>query len=233
MKKIILTGIFLMALLLFCQAVSADQAGDGNQKENIWNGTWEDDMYILYFEQNGTDITGIYEPYEYDTPNDLGKLVGNLSSDGTEFYGKWIVTTDASLQLADDMMSFSGISTYTPIEGIKEIKGKEIIANRTGEIADEENPWTGAFTSSEKSYNLTQMGSTVTGDSAPLPGFADGWESIEGVVSDDGKTLDMTATKIGGVTLVISDDGSYYNGTYTDDMSNTPVELYRNMTKVE
>lgn len=233
MKIIIVSGIILLALIVCFQPVSADQAEEMNQTENIWNGTWADDMYLLYFQQNGTNVSGIYEPYESDTQYDLGKLVGNLSSDGTRFTGKWIVTSTVTLNLSDDEKSITGSSTDNPIKGLKEIKAKGINGNRTEEITDKENPWTGTWVSSTKIYNLTQAGSSITGDSAPLPEFMDGYESIEGNISPDGTSATMNSMKIGGVTLVISNDGSYYNGTYTDDLSGSQELLYRNMTRVK
>ena len=230
--KIRVVAILLIVIFVVFQSCSAEPLEGINQTRNIWNGTWADDTYTLYFHQNGTEISGIYEPFDYDTPYDIGRLEGTLSPDEKQFSGKWIVKGIVSVHLSDDENSFTGTSVDNPINGLIGIKAKELYANRTGIIQDAQNPWTGTWKTATKTFNLTQTGSEIKGETHPLPGVADGSQTLEGIISKDKKIAIINSTKAGDVILIISNDGSYYNGTYMDDFSGSDEQFSRNMTRI-
>jgi hypothetical protein len=173
----------------------------------------------------------MYEPFDTEA-YDPGRLEGSVSANGTMFSGKWIESGVSNWTLSEDKNSFTAIGKNNRIEGLPEAVPYEFNGTRTGEIADPKNIWSGEWASSHKVYNMTQDTFSISGVNHPLPGIEDEDGSIEGIVTDDGKTL-MNWTETGDFSFTLSEDGKFFNGTYTIDLSESEKTGYWNwnMTK--
>lgn len=229
MKKILISGFVILAVLLMIQPGTAAEI-EGMTQENPWNGTWVDESYTMYIQQDEDGITAIYQPVD-PAAQDPGRLEGTVSDDGKVFSGRWAETGNTTLTLSEDQMSFSGIGTTTQIEGLPPTVAYEYNATRSGEVEDPENIWAGEWASDYKTYNLTQDGMTISGENHPLPDVEDEDGLYEGTVSEDGKTATISWIETGDFTFTLSEDGRYFNGTYTIDLSPSDESWSWNMTK--
>lgn len=232
MKKTGLSGVLLLIILISFQSVSAEQAANVTPQENPFNGSWVDDLYTVYIQQQGTDIQGYYEPFDPDA-YDPGRLIGTLSEDKRVFSGKWTESGVSTLKISGDEMSFSGTGENDHIEGLSEPEPYEYNATRAGKIQDPENIWTGEWTTPRKTYTFTQNGSVISGVNHPQPDIEDESGIMEGTVSNDGKTITINWTETGDFFYRLSDDGMYINGTYSVDLETSNETLYWNLTKVQ
>ena len=229
MKKILISGVVIIAVLLMIQSGTAADT-DGTMKENPWNGTWIDQYYTMYIQQDEDGITAIYQPVDPEA-HDPGRLEGTVSEDGLVFSGRWSETGNSTMILSEDQMAFMGSGTCTQIEGLPPTYPYEYNATRSGEIEDPENVWTGEWKSDYKTYNITQEGTSITGVNHPLPDVEDEDGLFEGVVSDDGITATGTWIETGDFIFTLSEDGTYFNGTYIIDLSTSDESWPWNMTK--
>lgn len=209
-----ITGVCVVGMLLFFGAGSAEKTLDVfNTSENIWNGTWASAEYTLYIKQDNSVISGAYEP-ENLTLLDPGLLKGNISKDGIIFSGIWTETGPLKVVLSDDNMSYSGSGGVRPDENLNEPGNYTVKATRVESSFDPENIWTGTWKTSRGTNSWKQNGSVVVGSYEPLPDVGDEPGIFEGSVSDDGKTITGRWTESGNFSFTISDDHSYFNGTY-------------------
>lgn len=77
--------------------------------------------------------------------------------------------------------------------------------------------WNGTWQSETVEMVLVQTGNTVTGTYTPLDWNTTDPGVIEGTISDDGKVLSGTWREGGNLTLVLAEDYSNFNGTFTYD----------------
>jgi len=113
-----------------------------------------------------------------------------LSDDGTYFNGTYGYGMENTIEGYED--SWNGTLTTT---------------------ADAENPWSGSWISElEAITTLNQNGNTVNG-TYERPDNTE-FSTLEGTISEDGKTLTGTWTDSGLFTLTLPDDGMYFNGTF-------------------
>ncbi len=218
MSNVNLAGLLVIFCLFVVCTVSAVNSTElGEMSYYIWNGTWSTPDYTMYITQNQSGILGEYVPLDLDLL-DPGRFEGNMSDDGRTFSGVWIETGSNTYTLSDDKMSFT-------INGSADIRGPmskpayyTSNATRIGEIVDSANPWSGNWASAKKSYNLTQNGKLLSGINMPLTNVNDENGTLSGVVSDDGTTYTGTWTEIGGLTMVMSENGSSFNATITKSL---------------
>lgn len=225
--------VWLPMLLLFLTGTGFCVAAvsDTMQQENVWNGTWISEAYTITIFQDGALIAGSYEP---DDPmiRDPGMLKGTLSDDGTTFSGIWTETGPFHVTLAEDNMPYSGTGGVKPDVPDEEAFSYAILRNRSGDIVDPDNLWTGQWDNERGTQTLTQNGTIVTGTYTPYSIDEDEPGLIEGEVSDDGRELTATWYEAGPFTFTLSDDGLYFNGTYGTDLSDSAETNFWNATKV-
>jgi hypothetical protein len=89
--------------------------------ESDWTGDWISDVDILHLSQNGSSVTGTYEP-KIETVIDLvepGIIEGVLSDDGKVFTGTWEEEGRVRFILSDDGLYFNGTYGYGDTEIIE------------------------------------------------------------------------------------------------------------------
>ncbi|MDD1729307.1 MAG: hypothetical protein LUQ50_09580, partial [Methanospirillum sp.] len=206
--------LMILSVFVVCTAYAENNTGSEKNTEYVWNGTWSTPDYTVYIMHNQSGITGEYVPTDL-IQLDPGRLEGNISDDGKTYSGVWIETGINTYTLSDDMMSFTINGTADPQGPMTEPSIYSGTAKRVGEIVDSANPWTGNWASLNKTYNLTQAGTLLTGTNEPLAGVNDEASNLSGIVSADGITYNGNWIEIGGFTFVMSDNGSSFNATIT------------------
>ncbi|MDD1724059.1 MAG: hypothetical protein LUQ07_02890 [Methanospirillum sp.] len=230
MKTILVTGCVLVFLVFFCSGSAEETHQEAVLPDNTWTGTWTAENETLFIEQNGSEISGSYVPFDLDN-YDTGRLEGSLSEDGKIFSGIWTDSGSMDLTLSEDMMSFSGNGLINPEGNMTEPYTYEATGTRDGEVTDTKNPWTGSWITPRKTYNLTQDGVSITGTNKPLPGSGDEPGVFEGTVQDDGKAMSVNWTETGNFVFTLSDDGTSFTGTYTYELDPSSETGYWNATK--
>ncbi|WP_319580249.1 hypothetical protein [uncultured Methanospirillum sp.] len=209
--------LVIFGLFVVCTVSAVNGTELGEKSDSIWNGTWSTPDYTMYIIQNQSGIGGEYVPRDLDLL-DPGWFEGNLSEDGRTFTGVWIETGSNTYTLSDDKMSFT-INGSADIHGpMTEPAYYNSNATRIGEIMDSANPWSGNWASQKKSYNLTQNGKFLSGINMPLTNVNDENGTLSGVVSDDGTIYTGNWTEIGGLTLVMSENGTSFDATITKSL---------------
>ncbi|NLV27211.1 MAG: hypothetical protein GXY48_08625 [Methanomicrobiales archaeon] len=209
MKKIAIS-IFIF-LLAMC-ATTTSQA-DSDPIENAWNGTWESEYYILLIYQNGTAISGSYEPKD-STLYDPGLLKGMLSEDGKTFSGIWTESGPLSVVLSDDGMSISGSYGIRIDKKLTESDMYPTTRTRMEDSFDPENPWNGTWRGERTITTWIQNGTFVSGTYSPLPDIDDEPGISEGTVSGDGNSLKGKWIEAGNFSFTLDDDLMAFTGTY-------------------
>ena len=111
--RLLSSMLVLVAILLSlgCVTGCTQQAGQEEQSQDIWTGTWESKEWgTMELTQTGSSVTGTYtwdqgkidgavygnalkgtwsEAPSYAPPADAGDFEFTLSSDGNSFTGKW------------------------------------------------------------------------------------------------------------------------------------------------
>jgi len=229
MRIIPVREVMVVLILLLLCAGSAALVPDA---ENMWNGTWTDETYTIFIQQNGTEIAGNYIPFDLET-YDAGLLEGTLSEDQKTFSGVWIESGLQEATLSEDGMSFSGTGSTNPVGTLTEPRTYEATGTRVGTPTDPDNLWSGTWETPRKIYNLTQDGTTISGTNEPLPETDDEPGVFKGTVSEDGNTMSVEWVESGNFTFILSDDGIFWNGTYTD-LLDPSAELFPwNATKMQ
>jgi len=204
---------------------------DVSADENIWNGTYTDATHTMYISQNGENIQVFYTPF--DRYLDAGILEGALSTDGRIFSGRWIESTSQIWNLSEDRMSYSAVGYRSQISELPERMPWNTQGTRVGEITDPVNIWSGVWKSTRSERTITQDGTSVTGIYHRYDGPEKEDGVVEGTVSDDGKTLTINLTESGYFSFILSDDGQYFNGTYSwHEWGSYKTDSW-NMTKVQ
>lgn len=229
-KTLLVTGCILVFLIIICSG-SAEVVSQGAVlPDNPWTGTWTAENDTVFIEQNGSEISGSYVPFDLEN-YDAGRLEGSLSEDGKIFSGTWTDTGSMDLTLSEDMMSFYGNGQIHPEGNMTEPYVYKATGTRDGEVTDMKNPWTGSWTTPRKTYNLTQNGASITGTNKPLSGSNDEPGVFEGRVQEDGKTIFMNWTETGNFVFTLSDNGTSFTGTYTFERNPSAGTGYWNATK--
>ncbi|MBN1166387.1 MAG: hypothetical protein JXA44_04560 [Methanospirillaceae archaeon] len=232
MKKNQVYGLIVMLLFsVFCTGLADEVVVLPGDAENPWNGTWISQFYTLSIQQNGSEIAGSYVPFDLDT-YDAGLLTGSLSDDTRTFFGVWTESGFVNGTLSEDKNSFAGVISNNPAGDMNDPYAYPKTVTRTGNGFDPDNPWSGTWESKRKSYVLVQSGTIVTGTHEPLPGIEDEPGIFEGTVSDDKRSASLKWLESGSFSFTLSDDGSYYNGTFTVDRDPDTESNYWNATRI-
>jgi hypothetical protein len=220
-----------LALIICCicavSIVSAENTLEAhNTSVYVWNGTWVNPDYTMYFIQNQSGISGEYVPKDL-TLLDPGRLEGNVSDDGKTFSGIWIETGTNTYNLSDDKMSFTISGFSDPYGSMNNPAGYSYNATRIGEITDSKNPWTGNWVTERKTYHLTQNGTQLSGVNEPLTNVNDEVGNLSGTISENGSVYTGNWTEKGKYTFVLAEDGSSFNATITKSLD--PKAFVENM----
>ncbi|MBN1166390.1 MAG: hypothetical protein JXA44_04580 [Methanospirillaceae archaeon] len=218
MKKIKTTLlILLVTLILTGMATAKEMQSISDPQEDVWSGTWTSDDFTFYIIQNGTEITGTYDPYDIDT-YDPGMITGTLSADMKICTGKWVESGPNTLYLSDDAMSHWDTGGVYP-EGMDQDYSYEMIWERRGRQTDPDNPWTGTWVNDEEREIMVQNGTVVRSTYYPLPPDEDEPGTFEGTVSEDNRTITGFWTETGNFTCILSGDNSSFHGAYMVDLA--------------
>lgn len=217
-----------LVLVLLCAGTAAQVPDPGN----AWNGTWTDEMFTVVIQQSGTEIAGYYVPFDPEA-YDSGLLEGTLSEDQKIFSGVWTESGNQESTLSDDGMSFNGTGSTNSVGSFTEPQTYETTGTRVGTPADPDNLWTGSWETPRKVYNLTQDGTIISGTNEPLPETDDEPGVFEGTVSEDGKTVSLEWIESGNFTFILSDDGMFWNGTYTNVLDPSAEQFPWNATRIQ
>lgn len=214
MKAILASGgIILVVLCLICFG-SAEETADSAQALYPWNGIWETDSYFMTITQNESVVAAIYEPKE-GIPVDMGVIEGTLSADGKTFSGTWTETGPITYTMSDDAMEYTGIIGVSLNGAVINPNTSTTVATRSLPSFDPDQIWTGTWNADRYTVILVQNGARVTGTYTPLASVNDEPGVLEGMVSEDGRSLPATWREGGNFSFTLSADGSYFNGTYT------------------
>ncbi|PKL59616.1 MAG: hypothetical protein CVV33_06900, partial [Methanomicrobiales archaeon HGW-Methanomicrobiales-4] len=219
-------------ILGFFGPVYAEPVPDANNNAYPWNGTWVSDDFTLFILQNVSEISGDYVPLNFEL-YDPGHMQGTLSEDGKTFSGICTEKGFLKLNLSDDEMSFSGVGVIPPLGSMSEPYVYERNGTRSENLSDLDNKWSGTWTTPKKTFELIQNGTYVFGTNEPLlPEVKDEPGLFEGTVSEDGKTITLNWLETGNFTFTLSDDGSFFNGTYHVEPDPSRVSDSWNGTKI-
>ncbi|HWQ67247.1 MAG TPA: hypothetical protein VN372_10290 [Methanospirillum sp.] len=233
MRFFFVTGMLVVLVLSILCAGSAEQIPDAkSQAENVWNGSWSTEYYIVSILQNGSEIEGRYEPKDIKSM-DPGRLAGMVSKDGTIFSGIWTESGPLSVSISDDGMSFTGNGGVRIDGGMNESGAYTTNTTRIGTVLDPENIWSGTWKGARTENVWIQEGTTITGSYHPLPGIADEPGLFEGTVSDDGKMATGTWKEFGNFSFTLSRDGTFFNGTYDVALNASAGSDFWNGTKIQ
>jgi hypothetical protein len=97
---------------------------DDVANETGWTGTWRSNTETLYLVQNGSVVSGTYEPFN-PGENDLeepGVIEGTLSVDETEFTGTWKEFGGLKYILSEDAMFFNGTYGFGTADSMDDSK---------------------------------------------------------------------------------------------------------------
>lgn len=218
------TGIILTVLLCMTAIACADE----NTLGKTWTGTWTDANFSLSLEQNGTEITGIGQSFDFNL-NDPFILSGSISEDGTSLNGVMKDTGTLEMYLSDDQMSFTGNGTVDQVLETGDVYSYSTEGTRNGTIIPDKI-WSGDWLTGNSSIIINQEGNTITGEYFPLTS-PETSGVFEGTVSEDGKTLSMAWSFIEKITFIQSDDGMYLIEADCGEKEIASGEICLNLTR--
>lgn len=218
MRKIGIWAILILIALMSVSIVEAEEQTSAQTNPGInWNGTWHSLLFNLTFIQNGDKVTGTYSALN---PNSsiAGILEGTLSSDEKELSGSWQEIGNFIFTRSEDKTSFSSNLGYN---GTTE--------NYIGNSSD----WTGDWKSDTYSLNLHQNGMNISGTIQNFDTNSSETGVVAGILSDDEKIVSGTWTESGTFYYNLSNNGSFFNGTFTfDNQVSRPDDTW-NGTRIE
>lgn len=233
MKFYFLICAIMVISLCFVWSGSAEQIPDEkNYSENIWNGTWASEYYTLLIRQNGSEITGWYEPKDLKL-YDPGLLNGSISAEGKIFSGMWIESGPLRIIQSGDGMSYSGSGGIRSDAKLNESGTYTASGTRMESSFDPEKIWAGTWKTERTLNTWVQNGTSITGSYQPLAGIEDEPGLFEGTASENGKTLSGTWIETGNFSFTLSEDNSVFNGTYGWGLNASAGTDFWNGTKLQ
>ena len=214
MKTILRSGGVLLAVFCLICCGSAAETAVAPQAMDPWNGIWETESYIMTIMQNGSVITGMYEPKE-GVSVDPGVIEGTVSADGRTCSGTWTETGPVTYTLSDDAMAYTGIIGVSLNGTVIDPDIPATIGTRSLPSLDPQHIWAGTWNADRYTVNLVQDGTRVTGTYTPLSSVNDEPGTLEGSVSENGRLFTATWQEGGRISVTLAADGSFFNGTYT------------------
>jgi len=233
MRNVLIFGIILVLVLVFITAGCVKETPEeNNSAENRWNGTWASEQYILFILQNGSEITGSYEPHDIES-RDPGLLQGILSEDKEIFSGIWTESGPVTLVISDDGMSYFGTGGTRPGKITEQSYTYTSNGTRVGPLSDPDNAWSGTWKSGKTVQTMIQNGTSVRSTYQQVSTEEDEPGLFEGTVSGDGKTLTGKWMESGNFSFILSEDGSFWNGTYSVELDESAETSFWNATKLQ
>lgn len=196
-----------LVLALVSISICSAETSENTTITALWNGTWVGEGESMTLTQNDGTVTGVFS----STDGKISDIAGNVTEDGRSLIGTWKESGLYQLTLSDDGTFFNGTFGFGSEDSIDGMDDSWI-GSRVLDAADDAVNWTGAWDSGDDMKTvLTQEGTNVTGT------FENGdviETTLEGTVSEDGKLLTGTWEEHGGINLTLSEDRTYYNGTF-------------------
>ena len=88
-------------------AVTGNRVESSFDPVERWNGTWKTNLTISTFIQNGTHVTGSYEPLS-GLNDEPGLFDGNVSPDGKTLTGTWLESGNFSFHVSENGLFWNG-----------------------------------------------------------------------------------------------------------------------------
>lgn len=211
-------GLVVINMIFFTCIASAESNGTSSDVQPSWSGKWQSLLYIETLIQNETSVTGTYIPIE-STLNDNGIINGTITNNGSILEGTWTEKGDIKINILND----------TTLDGLWTYSDEPQLFSKIDDINDIAGTWS----SNSLALNLQKNGYEVTGAYESIDNETGVSGIINTTISSDGKQLTGSFNESGKLLFILSDDGSYINGTYTyGDKSQKDVDTW-NATRVE
>jgi hypothetical protein len=202
MKRICIFGIIVLSILFSAfGAVAESNDSTSSANEAPWTGVWHSAMYNMTLTQDGNDVSGLYALLD-SSGNDTGLINGTTSDNASVLAGTWNESGDIILTPSDDYTTLDALWAYrSEVEPFTKSDGESTLA--------------GTWNSQNMTLSLQTDGSVVSGTYHSLRDDSNARGYLNGTTSQDSKIITGTFVEGGYITYIISDDGSFFNGTYT------------------
>jgi len=201
MSKVWIFGIIVLSILLSVNCALAESNDfSSSDNETPWTGVWQSMRYYETLTQVGNEVSGPYVPFD-SSVNDIGVINGTISDNASVVTGTWSESGDITLTPSDDNSTMDVVWAYDTLEHF--IK------------SDGDTSLDGTWNSENLTLSLDSEGTEVSGIYSSLLENSNVGGYFNGTISLDGTEITGTFVEEGDFTFIISDDGSYFNGTYT------------------
>jgi hypothetical protein len=200
MKNNWVLGFVVISMILLTCIVSAESNATISKTQPSWSGEWQSLLYTQTLVQNETHVTGTYVPIE-STLKDNGIINGTLTNNGSILEGTWTEKGDITFNVLNDT-TLDVLWAYSD-EAQQFMK------------TDGEKDIVGTWNSSSLGLNLQKNGSQVSGTYESIDNQTGVSGIINATISPDGKEIAGSFSESGKILFILSEDGSYVNGTYT------------------
>ncbi len=209
MRHIWIVGSVVISLLFLCSFATAE-SNVSSDNQTAWTGVWQSLKYYETLTQNGKDVSGPYVPFD-SSANDIGVINGTISDNASEISGTWSESGDITLIPSDDYSTLDAIWAYDDqVEQFKKSDGK--------------NGLDGTWNTTNLTLTLQLNGSSVSGVYRSLSATSNVGGYLNGTVSQDSRNVSGTFVESGNFMFALSEDGSYFNGTYSYGSDPVKVE---------
>jgi hypothetical protein len=202
MKRIWILGIIALTLLVSAfGAVAESNASSTSDNKTPWTGVWHSELYAMTITQDENDISCPYALID-SSGNDTGIIKGTVSDNASVVTGTWNESGDIILIPSDDNSTLDGNWAYTSEpEHFKKSDGESTLA--------------GTWNSPNMTLSLLKDGLGVSGTYHSLREGSNARGYLNATTVQDSKKIAGTFVEGGNIAFIISDDGSFFNGTYT------------------
>jgi hypothetical protein len=202
MKTIWILGIIALTVLVSAfGAVAESNASSTSDNKAPWTGVWHSELYNMTLTQDGNEISCPYALID-SSGNDTGIIKGTVTDNASVVTGTWDESGDIILIPSDDNSTLDADWPYkSELEHFTKTDGASTLA--------------GTWDSSNLTLSLLTDGSKVSGTYHSVREGSNAKGYLNATPVQDSKKIAGTFVEQGNITFMISDDGSFFNGTYT------------------